>query len=93
MGRPVFDRTMSSRPLAFSSSHMAEVRRHCQTTALNTGRPDARSHTMVVSRWLVMPMARSWSGRMPVCVSNSATVASHEPNSSSGSCSTQPGCG
>ena len=36
---------------------MSAVRRHCQTMALAMGRPVALSHRMVVSRWLVMPMA------------------------------------
>ena len=35
----------------------AAVRRSCQTMALWTGSPVARSQTTVVSRWLVMPMA------------------------------------
>ena len=72
---------------------MEAVRRHCQTTALNTGRPVARSQTMVVSRWLVMPMARTSAAAMPADASSSATVASQESNSSSGSCSTHPGWG
>ena len=33
------------------------MRRSCQTIALCTGRPVARSHSTVVSRWLVMPIA------------------------------------
>ena len=36
---------------------MSAVRRHCHTMALYTGLPVSRSHTTVVSRWLVMPMA------------------------------------
>ena len=44
-------------PAAFSSAHIGAVRRSCQTMALPTGRPSARSHSSVVSRWLVMPMA------------------------------------
>ena len=35
----------------------AAVRRSCQTIALWIGLPVARSHTSVVSRWLVMPIA------------------------------------
>ena len=71
-----------------SASHSGTVRRHCHTMALNTGRPPARSQTIVVSRWLVMPMARTSAGPMPAPDSNSATVASQEVNSSIGSCST-----
>ena len=55
--RPVFAticRATSSLPQ--SSSMMGAVRRHCQTMALAMGSPVARSHTTVVSRWLVMPM-------------------------------------
>ena len=33
------------------------MRRSCQTMALAIGSPVLRSHTTVVSRWLVMPMA------------------------------------
>ena len=36
---------------------MAELTRLCQTTALATGRPVWRSQRIVVSRWLVTPMA------------------------------------
>ena len=36
----------------------AAVRRSCQTIARCSGRPVARSQTTVVSRWLVMPIAR-----------------------------------
>jgi hypothetical protein len=44
-------------PRALSSSQMPLERRHCQTIALYTGFPVARSHTTVVSRWFVMPIA------------------------------------
>ena len=50
---------------------MGAVRRHCHTMALQTGRPVSFSQTMVVSRWLVMPMpAISW-GSMPLWASTS----------------------
>ena len=41
----------------------------CQTIALCTGLPVARSHRTVVSRWLVMPSALSWSARSPALAS------------------------
>ena len=47
-----------SRPASPASSRTsASVRVSCQTIALWTGSPVARSHTTVVSRWLVMPIA------------------------------------
>ena len=55
--RPVLLRIMSVRPAALRESQYAEVLRSCQTMALQTGFPVAASHTMVVSRWLVMPIA------------------------------------
>ncbi len=42
---------------ASARSQIAAVRRSCQTMALWIGLPVARSQTIVVSRWLVMPMA------------------------------------
>ena len=54
---PVCSRSAGSCPAAFSWAHSGAVRRSCQTMALATGRPSARSQSSVVSRWLVMPMA------------------------------------
>ena len=54
---PVCLRSAGSCPAAFSCAHSGAVRRSCQTIALATGRPSARSQSSVVSRWLVMPMA------------------------------------
>ena len=48
---------VGSSPSALSSSQMAALTRLCQTMALATGCPVARSQRMVVSRWLVTPMA------------------------------------
>ena len=41
------------------------VRRSCQTIARWTGRPVERSQTTVVSRWFVIPIARSAGGPIP----------------------------
>ena len=61
--------------------------------ALETGRPVSRSQTMVVSRWLVMPMAASSSGETPVWASTSVRTEYWVDQISMGSCSTQPGLG
>ncbi len=42
---------------AFSLAQISAVRRSCQTMARCTALPVARSHTTVVSRWLVIPIA------------------------------------
>ena len=61
--------------------------------ALYIARPVCRFQTIVVSRWLVMPIAAISTGstfsRSHACW-HIATVVSHK---SSGSCSTQPDCG
>ena len=76
-----------------SSSIMGAVRRHCQTMAFAMGRPVSRSHSMVVSRWLVMPML-SMSRAVRACeVSKSVSEPSCEKMISWGFCSTHPGCG
>lgn len=90
---PVRSRTASSRPSARSRSQMASVRRSCQTMALKMGRPVARSHTTVVSRWLVMPSAAMSAAVSFACSSAARQVASWLFQMSSGLCSTQPGCG
>ena len=58
-----------------------------------TGRPVRRSHSTAVSRWLVMPIA--CRSPAPIRASASATTAAWSTlcQISSGSCSTQPGCG
>ena len=73
-----------------SSAQRAAVRRSCQTIALATGRPDARSHTTVVSRWFVMPIA---SGVTPDIAIASRPASSTPVRMSIASCSTHPGCG
>ena len=57
------------------------------------GRPVVLSQTMVVSRWLVMPMAATSAGEMPVCAITSVSTDDWLDQISMGSCSTQPGLG
>ncbi len=57
MIRPVLPEIAGSWPSLFNLAQMSEVRRSCQTMARCTALPVARSHTTVVSRWLVMPIA------------------------------------
>src|SRR6478752_7606395 len=58
-----------------------------------SGRPDDRSHTTVVSRWLVMPIAATASPASSQARTTSVSVATVAAQISSGSCSTQPGWG
>jgi hypothetical protein len=57
------------------------------------GRPVARSHTIVVSRWFVTPTAAIASPGRFALASASAAVALWLDQISIGSCSTQPGLG
>ena len=91
--RPVLLRTAGVLPRRFNPAHAAAVRRSCQTIALCTGWPDLRSHTMVVSRWLAMPSAAISAAFSPAWASARRATRNCEPQMSSGSCSTQPGCG
>ncbi len=97
--RPVLRRTSGSHPVRRSSSHASAVRRSCHTMAGATGSPLARSHTMVVSRWLVMPMATTRlsaaaaPGPSSTFVSASRAVSRCVAQISPGSCSTHPGRG
>ncbi|EWS52564.1 hypothetical protein X551_04650 [Methylibium sp. T29] len=93
MTRPVTSRTASARPCSRQRAHRGSVRRSCQTMALAIGRPLARSHSSVVSRWLVIPMAAMSDAVNPAWASASRAVASWVSQISIGSCSTQPGCG
>ena len=86
-------RKSGSRPRAFNASHAGAVRRSCQTMALPIGSPVARFQTIVVSRWLVMPMPAMSLAASFACASASRAVASCVLQISRGSCSTQPGCG
>ena len=87
---PVSARMRGSRPWAFSCSHSGAVRRSCQTSARCSGSPVARSHSTVVSRWLVMPMAAIFT---PARATASRAQASWSAQIWRASCSTQPGCG
>jgi hypothetical protein len=61
--------------------------------ALWIGRPVARSQTIVVSRWLVMPSAAISFALASASAMAARTVATVVDQSSSGSCSTRPGAG
>jgi hypothetical protein len=61
-----------SMPLARRLLQASAVRRSCQTIALDTGRPVARSHSTTVSRWLVTPMAATSLARAPARASASS---------------------
>ena len=56
-----------ARPRRAAARNASAVRRSCQTMARCTARPVARSHSSVVSRWLVMPMPATSprAGRRP----------------------------
>ena len=72
-------------------SQIGAVRGSCQTMARWTGSPVARSHTTVVSRWLVMPMAAmSAAGEARSARAPRARARQRVDQMSSGSCSTQP---
>ena len=90
--RPVFCRNFSVKPRAFSSSQYSLVRRHCQTMAWQMGSPVSLSQTMVVSRWLVMPMAAMSSAGRDF-VHGREGHAQLGGQISLASCSTQPGLG
>jgi hypothetical protein len=85
-------RTSSSRPRLRSSSQSGAVWRDCQTIAGWIGRPLERSHTTVVSRWLVMPIAATSAAEARAFASAPCAARSCVATISSGSCSTQPGC-
>ncbi len=93
MIRPVFAEIAVSWPSPFNLAQISAVRRSCQTMARCTAWPVARSHTTVVSRWLVMPIAAMSLGVTPAFFSASRQVAIVEAQMSSGSCSTQPDAG
>ena len=58
---------MARRPRALR--HSSAVRRSCQTMACGPAAPVARSHSTVVSRWLVMPMAATSPADRPASAS------------------------
>ncbi len=91
---PVFAWTMRlASCVPHSSSMMGAVRRHCQTMALWMGSPVVGSHTIVVSRWLSMPMAATLSAVREWRLASSVRLPSCEYRISCGLCSTQPGLG
>ncbi len=92
-GRPVSRRKRSWPTLRPSSLQRASVRVSCQTMALWTGSPVFLSHSSVVSRWLVMPMALMSSRVMPAFAMAPATTSSTLVQISVALCSTQPGFG
>ena len=61
--------------------------------ALATGRPVARSHRIVVSRWFVTPIAAMSAADSLAAASASRATASCDDQIASGSCSTWPGAG
>ena len=76
-----------------SSRQRSAVRRSCQTIASCNGRPERRSQRIVVSRWFVIPIAVRSVARSPADARAASAAASTLAQISSGSCSTQPGCG
>jgi len=69
------------------------VRRSCQTIALWIGSPVWRSHRIVVSRWLVMPIPAMSAAASLAPARAARLVAMTDCQISSGSCSTHPGRG
>ena len=76
-----------------SSRTSVAVRVSCQTIALWTGSPVRRSHTTVVSRWLVMPDGRDRPRRSRTRASAPSITSRVRCHTSRASCSTQPACG
>ncbi|CFT97413.1 Uncharacterised protein [Bordetella pertussis] len=91
--RPVRSCSIRPWPSCSSFSHIAAVRRSCQTMARASGRPVARSQIRVVSRWLVMPSAARSAALAPALRSASRATSSWLCQISPASCSTQPGRG
>ena len=91
--RPVRALIFAAQPCFTISSIIGAVRRHCQTIAWQIGFPVARSQTIVVSRWLVMPIAAMLSAVTPSFAIASIATPYWEDQISIASCSTQPGCG
>ena len=91
--RPVLLRIRSVRPSLLRLSQYSDVLLSCHTMALYTGSPVSASHTMVVSRWLVIPIAAMFSPLMSMEVMASAITDAWDDQISIGLCSTQPGLG
>ncbi len=90
---PVRRRMARSAPALLILSIRGAVRRSCQTIALCTAWPVARSQRTTVSRWFVMPIAARPPALTPAAFNASRAVSCVDSQISSGSCSTQPGCG
>ena len=91
--RPVRSVTSFSWPARASAAQASCVRRSCQTIALWIGLPVARSQMIVVSRWLVMPIAATSSAVTSALAIAARAVATAVVQMPCGSCSTQPGAG
>ena len=91
--RPVRAVIVGSCPACRSAAQASAVRRSCQTMAWWIGRPVARSHTIAVSRWLVMPMPAISFASTPARAIAARTVATTVDQMSSTSCSTKPDAG
>ena len=72
---------------------IASVRVSCQTIALYTGSPVARSHTSAVSRWLVMPTAAMSAGQVGLGQRSGGDLRWSLFQISIASCSTHPALG
>ncbi len=92
-GSPVLGRNRSIPSSPASSLVRASVRVSCQTMALASGSPVSASHTIVVSRWLVMPTPSKSDAWMPASESAVVMTSSVFAQISFASCSTHPGCG
>ena len=84
---------MASLPAFFITAQMSAVRRSCQTMALWIGLPVARSQIIVVSRWLVIPIASGMPPRDRASSTMADVTSTVVCQISSGSCSTQPSAG
>ncbi len=92
-GSPTLDWKRSWPPSFENSSTSLSVRVSCHTSALCTGSPVLRSHTSVVSRWLVMPTPAMSSALAPASDIAASTTSWVRDQTSFASCSTQPGLG
>ena len=92
-GSPARCRIVSPRPSRSNAAAIPSVRVSCQTIALCSGRPVRRSHTKVVSRWLVMPTAARSPASIRALPSAVWTTAEVRSQISTGLCSTQPARG
>ncbi len=88
---PVSSATRSSWPASFSRVQISAVRRSCHTIARRGEPRVSRSHSRIVSRWLVIPTA--FSSEASTCAIASRAASRVACQISSGACSTQPGFG